>query len=134
MIKEIQFQRANQIMYAMDENYEVVGSWECRDDFVAGTNDEGQARASLPDGVHANVSAELGNFGAPYGTFYIETNDYRERDIHGGGSGLPDSFAPYQGWVPTLGCLRMQNADGEELAQMIIDSADNGIQVTLTVV
>ena len=41
--------------------------------------------------------------------------------------GLSDPFAPYQGWVPTYGCLRMQNADGEELSRMIIN-AGNGMQ------
>ncbi|HEX8817223.1 MAG TPA: RHS repeat-associated core domain-containing protein [Terriglobales bacterium] len=46
----------------------------------------------------------------PAGAF-IDTGDPRGRDIHGGGSGLPDPMAPYQGWVPTLGCTRGQNAD-----------------------
>lgn len=31
--------------------------------------------------------------------------------IHGGGSSLPDPLAPYQRLVPTLGCIRMHNAD-----------------------
>ena len=42
-----------------------------------------------------------------------------------GGSGLHDPFAPYQGWVPTYGCLRMQNADGEEVSRWIIDNGNN---------
>lgn len=35
--------------------------------------------------------------------------------IHGGGSDLPDSFALHQGWEFTLGCLRLQNADLEQI-------------------
>ena len=69
--------------------------------------------------------------GAAYGTFYIHTGDSRYRDIHGGGSGLADPFAPYQGWVPTYGCLRMQNADGEEVSRWILD---NGNSMLLEVV
>ena len=38
--------------------------------------------------------------------------------IHGGGTGLPDPFAPLQGWEETHGCLRAQNEDLERLVQM----------------
>ena len=133
MIKEIQFQRSKQKIFAMDENYKVIGDWECRDDFVAGYNASGDPRGSLPDGVYMGVWAEVtnGKYGSAYGNFYITSNDPRGRDIHGGGSGLPDPYADYQGWVPTYGCLRMQNADGVELSQMIID---NGNNIVLTVV
>lgn len=133
MLKEIQFQRADQMIYAMDEKYEVIGEWECRDDFIEGYNEYGQPRESLPNGTYENIKAEItdGCYGPAYGTFYITTGDYRGRDIHGGGSGLDDPYDSYQGWVPTYGCLRMQNADGEELAQMIIDNEE---PVTLTVV
>jgi len=31
--------------------------------------------------------------------------------LHGGGSGAPQPFAPYQKLLPTLGCLRMYNQD-----------------------
>lgn len=56
----------------------------------------------------------------PYGGFYIPVLDVNGlwvrygRDgigIHGGGSGLGDSFAPTQGWVITEGCFRLQNVD-----------------------
>ncbi len=132
MIKEIQFQRAKQQIFAMDENYNVVGKWECRDDFVPGYNDGGDPRGSLPDGTYMGVWAEVtnGSYGPAYGNFYITSNDPRGRDIHGGGSGTSDPYADFQGWVPTYGCLRMQNADGVKLSQMIIDSGNN---VTLTV-
>ena len=100
MIKEIQFQRSKQRIFAMDESYNVIGDWECRDDFVPGYNEAGDPRGSLPDGVYTNVSAEVTNgaYGAAYGTFYITTHDPRARDIHGGGSGLPNPFAGRQGW------------------------------------
>ena len=112
-------------MYAMDENYETIGEWECRDDFFPGVNEYGEPRESLPNGTYEHVNAEITDeYGPGYGTFYITTGDPRARDIHGGGSDLPDPFAPYQGWEGTYGCLRMQNADGEELSQMII-AAEN---------
>ena len=38
---------------------------------------------------------------------------------HGGGTGLRDSFADSQGWVVTLGCLRLQNKDIERLANSV---------------
>ncbi len=90
-------------------------------------------RGSLPNGVYTGVTAEVtdGAYGPAYGNFYITTRDPRARDIHGGGSGLPDPYADYQGWIPTYGCLRMQNADGVVLSRMIIDS---GNSVVLTVV
>lgn len=133
MIKEIQFQRSKQRIFAMDENYKVVADWPCRDAFVPGYNMDGDPRGSLPNGLYTHVSAEItdGKYGPAYGTFYITSGDPRGRDIHGGGSGLPDPYAAFQGWVPTYGCLRMQNADGEALARMIIDS---GNDVELTVV
>jgi hypothetical protein len=58
--------------------------------------------------------------------------------IHGGGSDLPDPFAPQQGWEYTHGCLRVQNADNERVLVPFIDfirrnSADPDHSVTLTV-
>ena len=38
MIKEIQFQRSKQMMFAMNEQYQVIGQWPCKDDFVPGYN------------------------------------------------------------------------------------------------
>lgn len=37
MLKEIQFQRSRQTIYAMDDDYEVIKSWPCHDDFFPGT-------------------------------------------------------------------------------------------------
>lgn len=120
-------------MFAMNENYEVIGEWDCHDDFIPGYNAEGDPRGSLPDGTYYHVSAEVTNgaYGPAYGNFYISSGDLRGRDIHGGGSDLEDPFADCQGWEPTYGCLRMQNADGVELAEMIIEAGNDAI---LTVV
>jgi hypothetical protein len=38
-------------------------------------------------------------------------NDRAGICLHGGGSALPDPFAPYQKLVPTYGCIRMHNQD-----------------------
>ena len=56
----------------------------------------------------------------PPGT-YIDTGDPRGRDIHGGGSclGPLGSQQPRQGWCPTLGCIRGQNEDVQELGRRI---------------
>jgi hypothetical protein len=48
------------------------------------------------------------------------TGDMAQHDragigIHGGGSDLPDSFAMYQGWEYTFGCLRLQNYHNEQV-------------------
>ena len=100
--------------------------FECRDDFVPGENENGQPHESLPNGDYIVSAEEPGGTsnGPAYGTFYIMTGDPRGRDIHGGGSGLEDPFAPRQGWVPTYGCLRMQNEDGEALSRLIIDAGN----------
>ena len=114
------YKRSEQRIYFGDK------SWECRSDFFPGENELGQARESLPNGTYTCVAeeppAENSN---EYGTFYISTGDYRGRDIHGGGSGLDNPKDDYQGWYPTLGCLRCQNADGQELSRLIIDSGNN---------
>ena len=77
MIKEIQFQRSKQMMFAMDEQYQVIGQWPCKDDFVPGYNATGDPRGSLPNGVYTGVTAEVTNgaYGPAYGNFYITTHD-----------------------------------------------------------
>lgn len=52
---------------------------------------------------------------------YIDTGDARGRDIHGGGTRLPDPLAPRQGWAPTKGCTRGQNEDVDALGEAIAD-------------
>ena len=123
------YNRELQAIVVMGDDKTVAAFYECHDDFIAGKNDEGLPRDSLPDGNYTVSAEEPGQSaadanGPAYGTFYIRTGDARGRDIHGGGSGLPDPFAPRQGWVPTHGCLRMQNIDGEELSRQIIDAGN----------
>ena len=136
MLKEIQFQRSKRQLYLLDEDYNDMGSYECHPDFWPGYNDDGQKRATLPNGTYRGITAEVtdGKYGPAYGNFYITTGDERGRDIHGGGSNSPEPYADYQGWYKTLGCLRMQNADGVALSEEIIASANDGIEVVLTVV
>ena len=68
-----------------------------------------------------------GEMTPPYGWYVFDLVDLEGREdgnnraglaIHGGGSSLPDPFAPYQGLVPTLGCVRMNNQDLIALYQL----------------
>jgi RHS repeat-associated protein len=52
---------------------------------------------------------------------YVDTGDPRGRDIHGGGAGLSNPYAPRQGWRPTDGCTRGQNEDVQRLGDAIQD-------------
>lgn len=118
------YKRSEQLI-AVLRGFDVVASYECRSDFFPGENSEGQPRASLPIGSYQVTADEPPAENSPeYGTFYITTGDPRGRDIHGGGSALTEPLAPRQGWYPTLGCLRMQNEDGEALSRLIIDDGN----------
>jgi len=103
--------------------------FECHNQYEGGENEEGEPHESLPNGVYPHTWAEdhdtaMSN-GASYGSGYIHTGDPRGRDIHGGGSSLQDPYAPYQGWLCTYGCLRMQNADIVELSKMMIEDGND---------
>jgi len=105
--------------------------YPCHHDFVAGENENGEPRATLPNGEYtATAEPYPAENSRAYGTFYIDTGDPRGRVVHGGGSGCADPFAPKQGWRPTYGCLRMQNVDGEELSRLIIEDG-NGVPFTV---
>jgi hypothetical protein len=80
----------------------------------------------------------------PFGPFFIPVYDTSSRGkmaefhragigIHGGGSGLPDPFAPHQGWQVTHGCIRTQNADVVKLAALVLAAIKAGGKVYLTV-
>ena len=100
--------------------------YPCSCDFEEGYNDDGVPRASLPIGSYtANAEQPPTDYGPAYGTFYINTDDIRSRVIHGGGTSLPDPYAPRQGWLCTYGCLRMQNEDGEQLSNLMIADGNN---------
>lgn len=125
---ELVYSRKDQMIYLVEGDS--VKGWECRNDFVQDPSSE-NVQESLPLGSYT-VSADEppAQNNAPYGTFYITTGDPRGRDIHGGGSGCEDPLADRQGWCPTYGCLRMQNADGQELSRLIID-AGNSVPLTV---
>ena len=122
----ITFSRSEQRIYYQGKD------WECRSDFFAVSNGGQDHHETLPDGRYVCTAEEPpAENNAQYGTFYITTGDPRGRDIHGGGSDLPDPLAPRQGWEKTYGCCRMQNEDGEELSRMII-AAGNGVSLSVT--
>lgn len=62
---------------------------------------------------------QQGRLGRAFGTAKMRTSDSRSRWVHGGGTGLPDPYAPQQGWRPTEGCTRAQNEDIETLCDAI---------------
>lgn len=106
-------------------------SIECRSSIWPGYNEAGQARESLPLGEYI-VSAEEypAENNACYGTVYMATGDPRGRDIHGGGSDLPDPFADEQGFEATFGCLRVLNKPGDEIAKRVV-AAGNAVALTV---
>jgi hypothetical protein len=82
---------------------------------------------------------------APFGYWFTRVLDYDDnhkmRDfkregigIHGGGSGLPDPFAPRQGWKKTHGCLRVANEDNARIVEFVKAAQAKGGRVYLTVV
>jgi RHS repeat-associated protein len=89
-----------------------------RNDVTSNSRPGAQDPFSTPDVNPINIdrSPAYGPTGA-----YLNTGDPRGRDIHGGGSGLLDPYAPRQGWVPTRGCTRGQNEDIQELNRRIRD-------------
>lgn len=86
-------------------------------------------RSAVTRGAHARGAdtpyygevtfCQRGRLGRAFGTAKVRTTDPRYRWIHGGGTGLPDPYAPRQGWKPTQGCTRAQNEDVETLCDLI---------------
>lgn len=79
---------------------------------------------------------------AAYGQWCLDLEDLQGQEtdngragisLHGGGSGLADPFAPYQGWQSTHGCIRLQNADLAKLVELIQRTKHQGGTVYLTV-
>jgi RHS repeat-associated protein len=134
------FSHADQKMYWLNDDGSVNMSWTCKDAVMPG-------HTRISDGTYNNcyaekpgVSYELhttdskGNPITYYeGTFRIQTGSPDDKIIHGGGtsSEVPDPNAPYQvKLIPTYGCLRMYNADGEDLSNLM---RSNGNDFTFTV-
>lgn len=81
---------------------------------------------------HGSVTyCQRGKLGKPFGTAKLRTTDPRSRWVHGGGSGLPDPYAPEQGWKPTEGCTRAQNEDVEALCDAVDDYKDDNPSVAI---
>jgi RHS repeat-associated protein len=84
-------------------------------------------RSADPGSQNGFVTYDVNQlFGAeprPYGSSgaYLDTGDRRGRDIHGGGSSLPNPTDFWQPLTPTYGCSRGHNADvttlGDEITQ-----------------
>jgi hypothetical protein len=79
-----------------------------------------------------------------FGEWFIPILDYKGhhamRDfhregigLHGGGSGLPDPYAPEQGFVITEGCVRLQNRDLALLVERVLKAHEQGGLGYLTV-
>lgn len=65
---------------------------------------------------------------AAYGWYCIDLIDLEGQEskyrragisIHGGGTNLPNPFAPRQGWLATHGCVRVQNFFLEMIVKLI---------------
>jgi len=131
VLKRLVYSRADQRLYFIEADGKHYFSIECRDAFWPGYNDQGQPRASLPNGDYmCEAEPYPAENNAAYGTCYISDNDSRGRVIHGGGSGLDDPLADEQGWYQTLGCLRVQNGPGRVLSEAIIE-AGNAVPLTV---
>lgn len=83
---------------------------------------------------------------AAFGTWFVGLKDWEECramaayrrsgiGLHGGGSGLPNPFAPRQSppFIPTHGCLRTANIDLAEVVHLIRGSQGVGGQCYITV-
>jgi hypothetical protein len=113
-------------------------------------DDRGKKHWSVPartDGQHANWREPMGDTPpglyvcgvvydtrgeAAYGKWCIDLIDLEDQEsgngragisMHGGGSRLPDPFAPYQGWAATHGCVRFQNDAMENLVEPCVRRA-----------
>jgi hypothetical protein len=53
--------------------------------------------------------------------------------IHAGGTGLPNPFLARQHLLPTLGCLRIENQDNDELAPELQKRHDAGEKSEITI-
>jgi len=125
------YSRVDQRIYVLDDGGAVLVSYEARNEFFPGENEHGEPHESLPIGEYVLTAEEYpAEDNDAFGSGYIDTGDKRGRVFHGGGSGLDAPRAPRQGWYPTLGCIRMQNEDCEDLSRRIIEA---GNEVPLTV-
>lgn len=139
MLAEIQINKSESRVYAMDERWQVIATYKCGCDFYDGYNENGEPYCNAPDGVYNDESvwAEakgVDNGEPPYGWAYINI-DSRGHALHGGGSNLGSGYnEPFQSLTPTLGCFRMYNADVYHLALMFLEAQNMGTKPCITVV
>lgn len=85
-------------------------------DTPPGMYEVGQIIKTLPSEPQATWNA--------YGRWFCDLVELENQEAsrgragigtHGGGSGSPNPLAPEQGWYKTLGCLRLQNKDLENI-------------------
>ena len=134
-VAKIKYSRGDNTIAALDKDGNVLASYECRNEVVPGTNDEGKPRSPVRtgtyEGVHADDPNQIAHDDPAFGSFLIhsmttdEDGSLNGKDIHGGGSSLDNPFNDRQGWCPTYGCMRMQNEDGIELSKSIIASGNS---------
>lgn len=118
MLKEIQVNKTERMVYCLDEQYHVFAELPMSTDFYAGVNNAGLARGNAADGVYRETCWSdidypyQDDLSAAYGWAYLNI-DGRGRALHGGGSNLgwDGAMAPFQELLPTLGCFRMHNVD-----------------------
>ncbi len=117
--------------------------FQCKARCFGQHNDWTRANGDTPPGLY-KVGLIYDTPGeAPYGRYCIDLEDLEGQEtgngragisLHGGGSGVPDPFAPYQGWVATHGCVRVQNADLDIIVRQIKDAKKVSGVVYLSVV
>ena len=141
-LKEIQINKTEKVVYALNTDYEVFHKYAMNTEFYPGTNEYGQPRDNAKDGVYKNgtyTDIDYPNepdLNSGYGWAYINIDD-RGRALHGGGANLgwDEALKPFQSeLLPTLGCFRMNNADVFHLALMVRRARKKGVEVVIHVV
>ena len=141
MLKEVQVNKTEKMVYLLDEGYEVFAKLPISTDFYEGSNNAGLARGNAEDGVYReSVWSDIDwpnedDLSAAYGWAYLNI-DSRGRALHGGGSNLgwDGAMEPFQELLPTLGCFRMHNADIFWLCQHWRRSVAAGMEPVVHVV
>lgn len=141
MLQEIQVNKEERMVYAMDENYDVIAKFPCSTAYYAGYNEWGQPYCNAENGTYGEgVYAEapgIDNNDPPYGWGYLDlgAKDGRGHALHGGGSNLGEDYnLPFQPLLPTLGCFRLYNADIYWICLMWNEAKAKGGSPVITVV
>lgn len=132
------FSDSQKTLKCFDSAHKLRYTLECRNDTV---NEGYGHNGKCPPGQYILGEPVFVN-SISFGEWFIPLHDPEgnwipegrgEIGIHGGGSGLADPFAPRQGWVITLGCLRMQNEDLAKVADSVNYTYEHGGTPYLTV-